>query len=94
MALMGPRQAGKTTLALDIAGSIPSVYLDLENRIDLQKGTSFSLGRGFHEACTDIQPDKKFVIYAGDEKFQSQNEITAIGLYDFMKILKDPKYQL
>lgn len=37
VALMGPRQVGKTTLALEIADSVPSVYLDLENRRDLQK---------------------------------------------------------
>lgn len=30
MALTGPRQVGKTTLALEIAGERPSVYLDLE----------------------------------------------------------------
>ena len=37
VALMGPRQVGKTTLALQIAQGRPSVYLDLENRLDLQK---------------------------------------------------------
>ena len=37
VALMVPRQVGKTTLAINIADTIPSVYLDLENRIDLQK---------------------------------------------------------
>jgi uncharacterized protein len=37
VALLGPRQVGKTTLALGLAESVPSVYLDLENRLDLQK---------------------------------------------------------
>ena len=32
--LLGPRQSGKTTLALDIAESRPSVYLDLERDAD------------------------------------------------------------
>lgn len=32
--LLGPRQAGKTTLALQIASSRPSVYVDLERRED------------------------------------------------------------
>lgn len=35
--LLGPRQVGKTTLALQIAESAPSVYLDLESSLDLQK---------------------------------------------------------
>ncbi|NGQ93396.1 ATP-binding protein [Rhodobacter sp. HX-7-19] len=34
--LLGPRQVGKTTLALDIASEQPSVYLDLERNADRQ----------------------------------------------------------
>ncbi len=34
VALLGPRQAGKTTLALTIAEGRPSVYLDLESAAD------------------------------------------------------------
>ena len=34
VALLGPRQAGKTTLALEVAASRPSVYLDLESPAD------------------------------------------------------------
>lgn len=37
VALIGPRQVGKTTIALNISETTPSVYLDLENRTDLQK---------------------------------------------------------
>ncbi len=37
VAILGPRQAGKTTLALEIAGERPSVYLDLEAEEDRAK---------------------------------------------------------
>lgn len=37
VALIGPRQVGKTTLALDLGETLPSVYLDLEDRTDLRK---------------------------------------------------------
>jgi len=37
VALIGPRQVGKTTLALDIAQDRDSVYLDLEAREDREK---------------------------------------------------------
>lgn len=37
VALIGPRQVGKTTLALDLATDLPSVYLDLESREDRAK---------------------------------------------------------
>ncbi len=35
--LIGPRQIGKTTFAINICNSLPAVYLDLEDRLDLQK---------------------------------------------------------
>lgn len=35
--ILGPRQVGKTTLALEIAKDRPSIYLDLENPEDFQK---------------------------------------------------------
>ncbi|HEY3738415.1 MAG TPA: ATP-binding protein [Bryobacteraceae bacterium] len=37
VALIGPRQVGKTTLALDIAAKTPSIYLDLEASQDRRK---------------------------------------------------------
>jgi len=37
VALVGSRQVGKATLAHTISESIPSVYLDLEDRLDLEK---------------------------------------------------------
>jgi uncharacterized protein len=37
VAILGPRQAGKTTLALDIGKQIPSLYLDMENPQDRQR---------------------------------------------------------
>lgn len=42
VALLGPRQIGKTTLALDISETIPAVYLDLEDRLDLEKAKDFT----------------------------------------------------
>jgi len=37
VALLGPRQAGKTTLALEISNIRPSLYLDLETASDRAK---------------------------------------------------------
>ena len=37
VALLGPRQTGKTTLAHEVAKSRPSVYLDLESEADRAK---------------------------------------------------------
>lgn len=37
VALLGPRQVGKTTLALAVAATTPSIYLDLESPTDRNK---------------------------------------------------------
>jgi len=37
VAILGPRQCGKTTLAKAILSSLPSVYLDLQDRVDRNK---------------------------------------------------------
>src|SRR5216683_7197099 len=37
VALLGPRQCGKTTLARGLAGSVATTYLDLENPADLAR---------------------------------------------------------
>ncbi len=50
VALMGPRQVGKTTLAFSISEAIRAVYLDLENRTDLQKVQNIA---AFHLANSD-----------------------------------------
>jgi len=50
VALMGPRQVGKTTIALNISETTPSVYLDLESRTDLQKVQDIEV---FHRENSD-----------------------------------------
>jgi len=50
VALMGPRQVGKTTIALNISETTPSEYLDLESSLDLQKVRDIV---SFHKANQD-----------------------------------------
>jgi len=40
VALLGPRQVGKTTLALEVSTAISSIYLDLESDVDRAKLTN------------------------------------------------------
>lgn len=49
VALLGPRQAGKTTLAEHIAEERPSVYLDLEDAADREKLADAALYLSGHE---------------------------------------------
>ena len=47
--LIGPRQVGKTTLALEISKERPSVYLDLESVRDRSKISEASLFMDQHK---------------------------------------------
>jgi predicted AAA+ superfamily ATPase len=49
VALLGPRQTGKTTLALDVARAMPAVYLDLESEADRAKLSELQLYLSQHE---------------------------------------------
>jgi uncharacterized protein len=49
VALIGPRQVGKTTLAHEIADGRPSIYLDLESKTDRDKLTDPELFLRSHE---------------------------------------------
>lgn len=49
VALLGPRQVGKTTLALEIAGARPSLYLDLQADADRAKLAEPELYLAQHE---------------------------------------------
>lgn len=49
VALLGPRQAGKTTLALEVAKARPSVYLNLESEADRAKLAEPELYLAQHE---------------------------------------------
>lgn len=49
VALIGPRQVGKTTLALEIAEARPSIYLDLESDADRAKLAEPELYLSEHE---------------------------------------------
>ena len=49
VALIGPRQVGKTTLALEVADTLDSVYLDLESPADLARLSDPELYLSDHE---------------------------------------------
>jgi len=46
--------------------------------IEIKKTTAPKLSKGFHIACEDLKPTRKYVIYGGDESFGLPQDITAI----------------
>lgn len=56
--------------------------------IEIKKGATLKLERGFHQACQDLKPERSYLIHGGrPAAFQMNNGVTAIGLLPFMEIL-------
>ena len=52
--------------------------------IEIKHTTAPKLSRGFHNACEDLQPSRKFVVYGGEERFRMPGEIDVMPLADLM----------
>lgn len=48
--------------------------------VEIKRGSAPKVGRGFHQACADLNPVKTFVVYGGKERFPLGSETEAIGL--------------
>jgi hypothetical protein len=54
--------------------------------IEIKRSPSANLGRGFHEACEDINPTRRFVVHAEEDSFPMKDDIQAISLFEFMNL--------
>ncbi len=74
------------------AGAEIDLILELPKRqkwaIEIKRTSSPKVKQGFHIACEDIKPTKKFIIYNGDETFPLPNNVMAVGLGELMGKLK------
>jgi predicted AAA+ superfamily ATPase len=59
--------------------------------IEIKRSSSPALSKGFYLACQDIGPDKRFVVYAGQDQFSIGENITAIPLHQIMTKLLEYK---
>jgi uncharacterized protein len=55
--------------------------------IEIKRSLNPKLDKGFHFACADIKPTRKFVIYAGTERYRMAEDIEAISLAELAKTL-------
>ena len=89
VALLGPRQAGKTTLALEVAKVGPAVYLDLESETDRAKLAEPELYLSQHEdklvILDEIQrvpqlfPSLRGLIDAGRRRGRGKGRFLVLG---------------
>lgn len=52
--------------------------------IEIKRSSSPTVSKGFHIACEDINPERRYVVYSGTDQFSLGNGINAISLSDLM----------
>jgi predicted AAA+ superfamily ATPase len=55
--------------------------------VEIKRGSAPKLARGFHQACADIQPARRFVVYNGAERFPLGDGAEAVSLGELATLL-------
>jgi hypothetical protein len=55
--------------------------------IEIKRGSAPKLERGFHHACADLNPARRFVVYNGSEAFPLNADTEAVGLLEMVRRL-------
>ena len=50
--------------------------------VEIKRSLNPRPSRGFHSACQDVEPEEKFVVYAGDERYRVAEDVEALRLVD------------
>lgn len=48
--------------------------------IEIKRGLSPKLEKGFQIACNDLQPERRFVVYGGNDRYPVKGDVEVIGL--------------
>ena len=56
--------------------------------IEVKRSSAPRVERGFHSACADLDPEKRFVAYPGTERFPLDDSTEAIGVVELAKALQ------
>ncbi|MGH7944040.1 MAG: hypothetical protein ACREH8_07085 [Opitutaceae bacterium] len=59
--------------------------------IEIKRSSAPKVERGFHIACADLKPDKRFVVYPGNDRFPLDANTEVIGLPALGRALKAVK---
>lgn len=74
---------------IDLVLEVPGLRRPLA--IEIKRGLAPSLGKGFHSAHADLNPERAFVVYAGHERYPVAESTEVIGLPEMARILADPR---
>jgi hypothetical protein len=78
------RSSNQAEIDLVLEGSNREVWA-----IEIKKSGAPTISSGFHRACEDIEATKKFVVYGGSDRFPMRGDIEAMGVLEFIKLLRE-----
>jgi uncharacterized protein len=56
--------------------------------IEIKRSSAPKVERGFYSACADLEPNRRFVVYPGEERFSLDDETEAVGVSTLAKVLQ------
>jgi hypothetical protein len=59
--------------------------------IEIKRSSAPGIERGFHSACADLKPLKRFVVYPGTDRFPLDENTEAIGVAALARLLQSVK---
>jgi predicted AAA+ superfamily ATPase len=59
--------------------------------VEIKRSSAPKVERGFHSACADLKPNKRFVVYPGEERFSLDDETDAISVVALAEALQSAK---
>jgi hypothetical protein len=78
------RTSGGAEIDLLLAWPVAALWA-----IEIKRSLAPKVGRGFHAACSDLEPARKFVVYPGQERYRLAEDIEAISLVELAQELHD-----
>ena len=55
--------------------------------VEVKQSSTPKIERGFHSACADLRPQRRFVVYPGSERFPLDETTDAIGVVGLARLL-------
>jgi predicted AAA+ superfamily ATPase len=73
------------------AGAEIDLVLDMPGRgrwaIEIKRGMAARPEKGFHLACEEIRPDRRFIVYPGEGSYPASAEVEVIGVREMAALL-------
>ena len=76
------------------AGTEVDLVLDLEGKggrwvVEVKRGLNPKTTKGFINSIQDLQPERAFIVYSGDESYPVSKNIDVIGLTELAQLIQD-----